>query len=51
VIKISHRQIFWPGNLICYSIDRENIERCIIYKCPNFNFGSCVKSRCTLIKK
>jgi len=32
-----------------WTIDRENMRRCIMYKCPHFSLGTCLKPRCVLV--
>jgi len=34
-----------------WTIDRENMRRCIMYKCPYLSLGTCLKSRRILIHK
>jgi len=34
-----------------YSIEREDMKRCMTYKCTNFCYGACKVPLCVLIKK
>ncbi len=34
-----------------YFIERENMKRCIVNKCPHLSWGTCLKPRCLLFKK
>lgn len=39
------------GGRVRYTIDRENLKRCIINKCPHRSFGDCLKPKCILFRK
>jgi len=33
-----------------WSIDKENMRRCLINKCPHLSWWTCLKPRCVLIR-
>ncbi len=33
-----------------YPVEKENMYKCIAFKCPRFSFGTCSVPKCKLIK-